>query len=97
MLKLAIASALLLVLAACGEDEAKAPADPQASPIRVADLEGRKATCEADETILNAYCYVKPEGSVSASSVVFFEEADGSFSAECLSGGKNIRIFCVRK
>jgi len=98
MRKLTPALALLLALAGCGEEEAAAPpVEPQASPIRIADFEGRKARCEAGETILNAYCYVKPDASISASSVVFVEEADGSLEAECLSGGRNIRIFCVKK
>lgn len=90
---------MLLALAGCGEDEPAAPpagAGP-AQSIRIADVEGQEAKCEAGETILNAYCYVKPGGSVSASSVVFREDADGMLTAACLSGGRSIRIFCVKK
>lgn len=90
---------VLLALAGCGEDEPSPPpaaAGPTQS-IRIADVEGDEAKCEAGETILNAYCFVKPGGSVSASSVVFREGADGTLTATCLSGGRNIRIFCVKK
>lgn len=87
---------VLLALAGCGEDAPPAAEGP-ASPIRIADIDGQEAGCEAGETILNAYCYVKPGGSVSASSVVFREDADGKLTASCLSGGRSIRVFCVRK
>jgi hypothetical protein len=87
---------LLFVLTGCGDDEAAAPPAGEAS-IRVAEVDGDEARCEAGETILNAYCYVKAGGSVSASSVVFREDADGTLTATCLSGGRSIRIFCVKK
>jgi hypothetical protein len=89
----------LLALAGCGEEQAATPPAENGggAAIRIVDVEGDEAGCEAGETILNAYCYVKPGGSVSASSVVFREGADGVLTATCLSGGRNIRIFCVKK
>ncbi|MGE0502474.1 MAG: hypothetical protein AB7I79_15820 [Rhizobiaceae bacterium] len=90
------ALAVLAILAGCGQDEAQPPAQTGDVSIRMAEFEGRKARCEAGETIMNAYCFIKPNGSVSASSVLFIEAADGTMEVECVAGGRDIRIFCLK-
>ena len=90
----ALAGAAFL-LGGCGDDAV--PESGAAPQIRIVDLDGRAGACDDGEEILNAYCYVKPEGSISASSVVFMSDADGSMTAECLSGGRNIRLFCLKR
>jgi hypothetical protein len=97
MPRILFACLLLLELAGCGEDEPAAPPAGAGPSIRTVDIDAQEAGCEAGETILNAYCYVKPGGSVSASSVVFREGDDGTLTASCLSGGRSIRIFCVKE
>jgi hypothetical protein len=88
---------VLLALAGCGDEAVPPATEGPAQSIRIAEIEGQEASCEAGETILNAYCYVKPGGSVSASSVVFREDASGTLTASCVSGGRSIRLFCVKK
>jgi hypothetical protein len=95
-----MAATLLALLAGCGDDEVAAPAEPAApagTAIRVAEFEGRIAKCEPDEIILNAYCFVKSGLSFSASTVIFAVEDDGNIEAECMSGGQNIKLFCIKK
>lgn len=95
-----VMAAVLVLLAGCGEEEAAAPAAPSGpagTAIRVAEFEGRIAKCEPDEIILNAYCFVKPGLSFSASNVIFAVEDDGNIEAECTSGGQNIKLFCIKK
>jgi hypothetical protein len=58
---------------------------------------GRDAQgCDADEELLNAYCYSNPPNSLSASTVSFRKGADGKMSLSCFTGGSNMRIVCMK-
>lgn len=94
-------------LAACGEDAPQAgepaatgvPAAATAIPLRIADSKRSDgpARCDGDEELVNAFCFPDPDRSISASGPVFLRDPDGSFSVDCLTGGANIRLFCLKR
>jgi len=57
----------------------------------------QRVSCRPDETMVNAYCFSDPGGSVSASTVHYAVGPDGSTLASCLTGGRNIRAFCAKR
>ena len=89
--------AMAALMAGCGDDAPSAPESQAAPQIRTVDPDGDTGACDAGESLLNAYCYVKPGGSVSASGVVFQEGDGGVLKAACLTGGRNIRLFCLKE
>lgn len=86
----------LILVSGCG-DGGQTAGDQIAPQIRTVESGNENAACDAGEELLSAYCYVKPNGGVSASGVVFQETANGSIQATCLTGGRNIRLFCLKR
>jgi len=87
----------LLVLAACGDDREAAAG--VAVSIRAVDAKWKdgNARCDEGEELVNAFCYPDPERTISASGPVFLKQADGGFAVTCLTGGANVRLFCLKR
>ena len=96
--RIAWAASLTASLAACSADEAPlVDPTPSANAVRVIDLQGETGACETGEDLLNAYCYAKAGGGVEASGVAFRMDSSGVTSASCLTGGRDIRLFCMKR
>lgn len=89
------AMALLGLLAACGEPADKTTAS-SSPPYRVVNAVDASASCEKDEQVLSAYCFNDAGNSISASGPALRLDKDGIIVATCLTGGKNLRLFCVK-
>src|SRR5687768_9922756 len=95
--------ALLLgaMLAGCGEADPEKAVPPPASAAglayRVVDVVGADGSCEAGEMLLSAYCFSDAGRSISASGPALQPDANGRIVATCLTGGRNLRLFCVKQ
>jgi hypothetical protein len=80
-----------LVPSGCGDEPPiEAPA------FRAVDAVGADASCDAGETLLSAYCFSDPGRSISASGPALQSREDGTIVATCLTGGRHLRLFCVK-
>jgi hypothetical protein len=81
-----------LLLQGCGsESSVEAPA------YRVVDAVGAEASCDSGEMLLSAYCFSDPGRSISASGPALQPDDDGKIVATCLTGGRHLRLFCVKQ
>lgn len=94
---------LTVLLAGCGQGAPGPQGDKgdkgergDNSALRIEQAQQR-VSCRPDETMVNAYCFSDPGGSVSASTVHYAVGADGNTLASCLTGGRNIRAFCAKR
>ena len=96
--KLWVLAGLALGLAGCGDAD-KPVVDPivHGLAIRTVDLAAETAACDAGEEVLGGFCYSKVGESLSASGIAFRMDSAGAVSASCLTGGKQIRLFCLKR
>jgi hypothetical protein len=69
---------------------------PAGQGIRIIEAGSDSSGCDAGEELLGAYCYSTPPGSISASGVSFRKDAAGKMSLTCLTGGRQMRVFCMK-
>jgi hypothetical protein len=74
------------------------PATASAAPtLRTVKAESQSAGCAAGEELVSAYCYSTPGTSLSASGVALRQGENGIVSASCLTGGRQIVLYCLKR
>lgn len=90
---------VLLSIAGCGDGGAPADKPPPAPGARITSVdvarENWPAKCPDANQIVSAICFADPGRSLSASGPLFLKQDDGSFAVECMTGGSNVRLFCL--
>jgi hypothetical protein len=81
----------LTSLAGCGED---APV-VDSRPYRIVEIVDKQGSCEANESLLSAYCFADKGRSISASGPALQADDEGRLVAQCLTGGRNLRLVCA--
>ena len=70
---------------------------PPGISYRVVNVVGADGSCDAGEMLLSAYCFSDRGRGISASGPALQPDADGRLVATCLTGGRNLRLFCVKQ
>ena len=81
-----------LVLFGCGDETSN-----EIPAYRVVDAVDADASCDTGEMLLSAYCFSDPGRSISASGPALQPNADGTIVATCLTGGRKLRLFCLKQ
>jgi hypothetical protein len=83
-----------LVLSGCSDE---ASGEGEATAFRVVDAVEADASCDVGEMLLSAYCFSDQGRSISASGPALQPNADGTIVATCLTGGRHLRLFCLKQ
>ena len=98
LIRIVASAAVAATITGAGPAAAQtADGKPLVLPYRVVEAVGEWAHCDADEDLLTAYCFENPHDSLSVSGPALQRDSKGVMYGICLTGGKNLRLFCVKK